>query len=130
MNTNLSENHSLRSTSVPSQPPAVEEDEGGDEEPTAELTKTVDEPEDEKEEYDEDGDAEKAAVEVIQPVPEPEDEAPKTEPTGQRLSLVIAFYTHSPSVSVRLCAWWFQGVPVCTRRRPKRSSPRLRTQKV
>lgn len=50
----------------------------------AETQKSVDEPEDKKEEYDEDDDEEKATVDVIKPLPEPEEEAVKSEPTGQR----------------------------------------------
>ncbi|TKS75411.1 Triadin [Collichthys lucidus] len=63
-------------------PPATleDEDEAEDEEPTAELKKTVDESEDRKEEDDEDDDGEKATVDVIKPVPEPEEETAKAEP--------------------------------------------------
>ncbi|KAM7395962.1 hypothetical protein PAMA_007304 [Pampus argenteus] len=57
-------------------PVEEEEDEGEDEESTADPQKSADEPEDKKEEeYDEEGDEEKAAVDVIKPVPEPEEEA-------------------------------------------------------
>lgn len=87
-NPNPSKYQPLLSTSAPSQPLVVgEEEEGEDEEPTAKFSKTVDEPEDKKEEYDEDDDEEKATVDVMKPVPEPEEEAPKTEPSGQSLSL-------------------------------------------
>ncbi len=87
----------LLSPSVTSQPAALEDD-GDDEEPIAELKKTVDEPEDkEEEDYPEDNDEEKATVDVIKPVPEPEKEAAKTEPTGQTVKIIAAILSHLPS---------------------------------
>lgn len=82
--------------------PEEEEDEG--KEPTAKLQKSVDEPEDKKEEYDEDDDdGEKATVDVIKPVPEPEEEEPKTEPTGESLRAVTSDCHFLWSVNFLIC---------------------------
>lgn len=98
INQNPSKNQPLLSTSAPVVG-EEEEEEGEDEEPTAKFSKTVDEPEDKKEEYDEDDDEEKATVDVIKPVPEPEEEAPKTEPSGQSLSLNCSLFRNTFSRS-------------------------------
>lgn len=52
-----------------------DDDEEAHEEPGAKLQKSVDEPEDRKEEYDEEGEEEKATVAAA--------EAPKDEPAGK-----------------------------------------------
>lgn len=71
------------------QPAGLKEEEEPHRELKAKPHKSVDEPEDKKEEYDEDDDdEEKATVDVTKPVPEPEEEASKSEPAGQTLKIL------------------------------------------
>lgn len=117
--------------SAPGQPAADDEEEHEEEErqPTAPLKRTVDEAEDKKEEYDEEDGEEKATVGVVKALPEPEAGAPQAEPTGQR-SDYLQLLQPLPLLFNSNPALWFQGVPACTRHRPRSPAPRLQTEKV
>lgn len=102
---------------VPTEPSALEDDEGGDQEPTVEPKRAEDKAEDRKEEEDVDevGDEDKATVDVVKPLAEPEERDSRAEAAGQDLSSSITSFSFtstnhqggvlfSPAFSVSLCA--------------------------
>lgn len=119
---------------VPTEPSALEDDEGGDQEPTVEPKRAEDGAEDRRGEEDEDeaGDEDKATVDVVKPLAEPEERESRAEAAGQRRSRTSA--PPSPASPSRqpqggaVSSPCFQSVPACTR--PERPSPRPRPPKV
>lgn len=119
---------------VPTEPSGLEDDDGGDQEPTVEPKGAEDGGEGRRGEEDEDeaGDEDKATVAVVKPLAEAEGRESGAEAAGQRRSSSSA--PPSPAPPARqphggaVSSPCFQTVPACTR--PERPSPRPRPPKV